>query len=135
YTLTGTLLGSWTIDAANAHPTGITIDPNNVSNIWIVDNVALKVFQYNGAATRTGGSQSAAATFTLAAGDTNPQDIADPPPAGLMQSIAPVPSGAIGYGSPQPGTGSPVTPGQAFSGFGLWSDGRFTFLGSNADPG
>jgi hypothetical protein len=28
YTLSGSLLGSWSIDAANAHPTGITINPN-----------------------------------------------------------------------------------------------------------
>ena len=61
-----------------------------MSNIWIVDNVALKVFQYNGAATRTSGSQTAAATFALAAGNTNPQDIADPP-VGLSQLT---PSGA-----------------------------------------
>jgi hypothetical protein len=79
YTLTGSLLGSWTIDPANAHPTGITINPNNVSDIWIVDNVALKVFQYVGAATRTSGSQNAAATFALNPYDTNPQGIADPP--------------------------------------------------------
>jgi hypothetical protein len=81
YTLSGSLLGSWAIDPANAHPTGITINPNNVSDIWIVDNVALKVFQYIGAATRTSGNQNAAATFALAPGDTNPQGIADPPAA------------------------------------------------------
>ena len=38
YTLSGSLLGSWSIDPANTHPTGITIDPTNVSDIWIVDN-------------------------------------------------------------------------------------------------
>jgi|GEM_PF-5227827 len=86
YTLSGTLLGSWTIDASNAHPTGVTIDPNNVSNIWIIDSTALKVFQYNAAASRISGSQSAATSFTLAAGNTNPQDIADPPPAGSVSS-------------------------------------------------
>ncbi len=42
--------------------------------------MADNVFQYVGAATRTSGSQNAAASFALAAGDTNPQDIADPPP-------------------------------------------------------
>ncbi|MFO0810864.1 MAG: Calx-beta domain-containing protein [Gemmataceae bacterium] len=79
YTLAGATLGSWSIDAGNASPTGLTIDPTNVSNIWIVDNVSLKVYQYTGAATRTSGSQSASAKFALAAGNTNPQDIADPP--------------------------------------------------------
>src|SRR4051794_33682588 len=43
YTLTGSLLGSWTIDSANKHPTGLTINPANVSDIWVVDNVTLKV--------------------------------------------------------------------------------------------
>jgi hypothetical protein len=34
YTLSGSSLGSWSIDPANAHPTGITINPANVSDIW-----------------------------------------------------------------------------------------------------
>jgi hypothetical protein len=80
YTLSGSLLGSWTIDPANAHPTGITINPNNVSDIWIVDNGTDKVYQYVGAASRTSGSQNASATFALNPYDTNPQGIADPPP-------------------------------------------------------
>src|SRR5262249_48915253 len=68
YTLSGSLLGSWAIDPANAHPTGITINPNNVSDVWIVDNGTDKVYQYVGAAGRTSGSQNAAATFALAVG-------------------------------------------------------------------
>ncbi len=91
YTLAGSSLGSWTIDAANKNPTGITINPNNVSDIWIVDNVTLKVYQYVGAAIRTFGSQSAAATFALNANDTNPQGIADPPASSLSPGAAPVP--------------------------------------------
>jgi hypothetical protein len=39
------------------------------------------VYQYNAAASRTSGSQSAALWFALAAGNTNPQGIADPPVA------------------------------------------------------
>jgi hypothetical protein len=84
YTLSGSLLGSWSIDPANAHPTGITIDPANVSDIWIVDNGTDKVYQYIGAASRTSGSQNAGATFALAAGNTNPQGIADPPSSALI---------------------------------------------------
>jgi hypothetical protein len=91
YTLSGSLLGSWTIDPANAHPTGITINPNNVSDIWIVDSGTLKVYQYVGAAGRTSGSQTAAATFALAGGDSNPQGIADPPPADLLFTPAATP--------------------------------------------
>jgi sugar lactone lactonase YvrE len=87
YTLSGSLLGSWAIDPANTHPTGITINPNNVSDIWIVDSGTLKVYQYIGAASRTSGSQNAAATFALAPGDTNPQGIADPPTADLLPTV------------------------------------------------
>jgi hypothetical protein len=71
----------WTIDSANRTPTGITIDPANVSHIWIVDSGTDRVYQYNVAASRTSGSQSAALWFALAAGNTNPQGIADPPVA------------------------------------------------------
>jgi hypothetical protein len=79
YTLSGSLLGSWAIDPADAHPTGIAINPANVSDIWIVDSGTLKVYQYTGAATRTSGSQNASATFALNPSNTNPQGIADPP--------------------------------------------------------
>jgi hypothetical protein len=81
YTLSGSLLGSWAIDPADKSPTGITINPANVSDIWIVDSGTKQVYQYVGAASLTAGSQSAAATFALASGDTSPQGIADPPPA------------------------------------------------------
>jgi hypothetical protein len=91
YTLSGSFLGSWAIDPANAHPTGITINPSNVSDIWIVDNGTDKVYQYIGAASRTSGSQNAGATFALAAGNTNPQGIADPPPADLLLTAASAP--------------------------------------------
>src|SRR5262249_4718128 len=87
-TLSGSALGSWKIDPANAHPTGITINPTNVSDIWVVDSGTLKVYQYTAAAGRTSGSQNAAATFGLAAGDTNPQGIADPPPADMLLTPA-----------------------------------------------
>jgi hypothetical protein len=92
YALSGSLLGSWAIDPANAHPTGITINPANVSDVWIVDSGTDKVYQYIGAASRTSGSQNAGATFALAPGDTNPQGIADPPPAvqPLTRAAAPV---------------------------------------------
>jgi DNA-binding beta-propeller fold protein YncE len=103
YTLSGSLLGSWTIDPANTHPTGITINPNNVSDIWIVDNGTDKVYQYIGAASRISGSQNAAATFALAAGDTNPQGLADPPPADMLLTSATAPLG--------PGQSSAAAPG------------------------
>jgi hypothetical protein len=87
YTLSGSSLGSWSIDAGNAHPTGITINPTNVSDIWIVDNRTDKVYQYVGAASRTSGSQNAAAMFALNPYDTNPQGIADPPAVEMIQTL------------------------------------------------
>ncbi|HYV36614.1 MAG TPA: Calx-beta domain-containing protein, partial [Gemmataceae bacterium] len=105
YSLSGSSLGNWTIDAANAHPTGITINPSNVSDIWIVDNVTLKVYQYTGAAGRTSGSQNASATFALNPYDTNPQGIADPSPADML--LAPI--NAVSYPTPQfTQLGSPI---------------------------
>ncbi len=81
YTVAGTYVGSWTISTSGAgSPTGITLDPANVSNIWIVDNGTDRVYQYNAAAGITSGSKSANSSFALAAGNTNPQGIADPTP-------------------------------------------------------
>ena len=86
YTLAGSLVSSWTITTSGAtSPTGITIDPANVSNIWIVDNGTDRVYQYNAAASLpNGSSQAADVSFALAAGNTNPQGIADPPAPGSM---------------------------------------------------
>ena len=93
YTTAGSLVGSWTITTAGAtSPTGITIDPANVSNIWIVDSGTDRVYQYNAAATFANGSSHAAdVSFALAAGNTNPQGIADPPaPGSLLATETPV---------------------------------------------
>ncbi len=81
YDLAGTPLGNWMIDAANSKPTGITLDPANVSNLWIVDNGTRRIYQYNGATALTTGSTARPATtsFALSAANTNPQGIADPP--------------------------------------------------------
>jgi hypothetical protein len=81
YSMTGTLVGSWTIDSANKAPTGLTIDPSGASqSIWIVDNGTDRVYEYTNSRIRNSGSQSAAISFALASGNTNPQGIADPPP-------------------------------------------------------
>jgi streptogramin lyase len=104
YTLSGSLLGSWTIDPANTHPTGLTINPANVSDIWIVDNGTLKVYQYTAAASRISGSQNASASFALNPYDTNPQGIADPPPPDMLLTPTPAPSAAD----------RPITTDQAF---------------------
>jgi hypothetical protein len=84
YTTAGALVSSWTITTAGAtNPTGITIDPANVSNIWIVDSGTDRVYQYNAGATFANNSSHAAdVAFALAVGNTNPQGIADPPAPG-----------------------------------------------------
>ena len=83
YTVAGTYVGNWTISTWGAgSPTGITLDPANVSTIWIVDNRTDRVYQYDAAAGLTSGFKSANSSFALSAGNTNPQGIADPPPPG-----------------------------------------------------
>jgi subtilisin family serine protease len=80
YTLSGTYLSTWNLHSSNASPTGIAIDPSNDSqDIWVVDNATDRVYRYlNG---RTVSSPGLAESFALAAGNLNPQGIADPPPA------------------------------------------------------
>ncbi len=51
YTNGGLLEGSWTLSASNPSPTGITLDPNNVSHLWVVDASTDRVYQYNAATT------------------------------------------------------------------------------------
>jgi hypothetical protein len=84
YTVAGSLRGSWTISSGGGSPTGITLDPSNVSHLWIVDSATDRVYRFDGAAGRTSGAQSPSASFALAAGNTNPQGIADPPAADIM---------------------------------------------------
>jgi sugar lactone lactonase YvrE len=91
YTVAGKLLGSWSIDPGEIDPTGITVNPNNPSDIWIVDAYTHEVYDYASAAGRTSGKQNASATFALAAGDSNPYGIADPPTADLLLTRAALP--------------------------------------------
>ena len=73
----GTLQGSWTISTTS--PTGITLDPTNpASPLWVVDNANDSVYQF-AQPTPSSSSLSTSGLFALAAGNTNPQGIADPP--------------------------------------------------------
>jgi hypothetical protein len=105
YTLSGSLVGSWSITGAGSSPTGITLDPSNVGALWIVDSGTDRVYQFDNAAGRTSGSQSPSTSFALAAGNTNPQGIADPPP-GAVVSTPP---------TRKKGHGGSAANGQAFS--------------------
>jgi VCBS repeat-containing protein len=86
YTVGGTLEGSWALATTNPNPTGITLDPTNVNHLWVVDASTDRVYQYDGASTRLTGSQIPTISFGLAAGNTNPQGIADPLPASSAES-------------------------------------------------
>jgi hypothetical protein len=81
YNLAGQLQGKWEIaDAALEEPTGITLDPSGGTTLWIVDKKSAKVYQFDNATGLISGSKASDAVFALAAGNTNPQGIADPPP-------------------------------------------------------
>jgi hypothetical protein len=87
---TGAAVTSWAINTStstNKAPTGITLDPSNASqDLWIVDNTTDRVLQFaNG---RTATAPVLGASFALMAGNTNPQGIADPPPAGLEPAVS-----------------------------------------------
>jgi hypothetical protein len=88
YTLNGSLLGSWTMTGGGGSPTGITLDPTGASqDLWVVDNATDRVYRYAGGRSLTSGTAAAADSFALAAGNTNPQGIAEPPvPAGTGES-------------------------------------------------
>jgi len=116
YNLAGTLLGSWTITSGGGSPTGITLDPASPSHLWIVDSGTDRVYQYDAAVGRTSGSQAASTSFALAAGNTNPQGIADPPvgePASMPVTAAPAMAGVLasfGTGQTTPSTSDAAMP-------------------------
>ncbi|MEX2027208.1 MAG: hypothetical protein WEH44_07900, partial [Pirellulaceae bacterium] len=95
YTLAGSLVGSWTISTSGASaPTGITLDPASPSHLWIVDSGTDRVYQYDNAVGLTSGSLAASTSFALAAGNTNPQGIADPPVTGGANLLSSPPRAA-----------------------------------------
>jgi hypothetical protein len=79
----------------SADPLSHGVNPADLllTDVWIVDSGAQMVFQYLGGASPTSGSQSAGASLDLTAGNTNPQDMADPP-AGLEVPLDPARSDA-----------------------------------------
>jgi subtilisin family serine protease len=86
YNLSGVLQNSWSLNSANATPTGITLDPSNDSqDIWVVDSGTDRVYRYANARVST--SPTLTSFFQLAAGNTNPQGIADPPAAEAFGSV------------------------------------------------
>lgn len=75
----GVSLGAWRLDRRNHAPTGITIDPTAASqSIWVVDAGSHKVFEYAAGRAIRQGNRRATSVFLLAAGNQDPQGIADP---------------------------------------------------------
>jgi hypothetical protein len=93
YTLDGTLAGIWSLDPRNSQPTGITIDPSNLLNLWIVDAQADQVFEYVGGAQFTSGNHVADKNLALQKSNGQSQGLAftvstSPAPAGLLAPAA-----------------------------------------------
>lgn len=77
---------SWVLNSANSTPTGIALDPTNSSfDIWVVDSGTDRVYRYANARNLT--SPTLTSSFALTTGNTNPQGIADPPPAGFPGEV------------------------------------------------
>jgi hypothetical protein len=81
YTVDGSTVGSWPLDGANRDPSGITLDPKGGNDLWVVDRTQRRVYTYRGGLDWRSDSEPAAGSFPLSAGQSHPEDIADPPPA------------------------------------------------------
>jgi IgGFc binding protein/Putative Ig domain/PKD domain len=78
YTLAGQPLGDWGLDAADDDPQGITLNPTDPRDLWVVDRADAVVYRYADATGWLAGSHTAADTFALAAANHEPYGIADP---------------------------------------------------------
>ena len=89
YSVAGDFLGEWALDSTNRSPRGITLDPANPSDLWVIDVTRDVIYEYADATSRTSGSQSANVIYdtsdhtTLAqaiirSGPTAPPAPADP---------------------------------------------------------
>ncbi len=78
YDLQGTLASNWALDAANADPSGIAIQPNQPDGIYVLDSVDRAVYIYARRSWNNSQAQPSSSRFTLAAGNVMPVGIADP---------------------------------------------------------
>jgi hypothetical protein len=112
YSLTGILEGTWTLSPAGPTPTGITLDPNNVHHLWVVDSTTDRVYQYDAGTTFTTGTPAPSLSFPLAAGNGNATGIADP--GALFEApVAAPPSAAAGDTASNEQTVGTATPRQS----------------------
>lgn len=98
YTLAGVFQGGWDLPSPNTRAAGITIDPTHASDsIWVVDSGTDKVYEYKGIYQTTFTTLTLVNTFSLASGNSNPTDIADPPVGGSpVSEIVAVNTGEVG---------------------------------------
>lgn len=72
-----TQTGLWKLAAANAKPTGITLDPSGASmSLWIVDEGSDSVYEYANGRAQTSGTGTVVNSFHLSATDVAAQGIA-----------------------------------------------------------
>ncbi|QOV89185.1 hypothetical protein [Humisphaera borealis] len=109
YTVAGALLGNWTLTGGGGKPTGLALDLAGSGDLWIVDNSTDRSYRYAAAATRTSGSQAAASSYALAAGNTNAQGIVAPAVALPASSFSDVSSSPV---ATDPTTAGTLPPGQ-----------------------
>ncbi|MEC9093259.1 MAG: S8 family serine peptidase [Planctomycetota bacterium] len=76
--------GYWNIDSDNVRPRGITVDPNDVRHLWIVDSTADAIFEYRDAVERESGNYFADRVYDLAGSNSAAQGIADPRSGGVV---------------------------------------------------
>jgi hypothetical protein len=94
-----TLDGSWKLATVNAKPTGITLNPNGGSSLWVVDEGTDVVYEYGSGRSLTSGTGMVTTSFILGSSNLAPQGIADPITSGSVNSrddsFDPVVSGGL----------------------------------------
>lgn len=82
YGIDGAPLGSWPLDPQNSDATGVTLNPAGGTDLWTVDKGTKKIYTYANGLEWTSDAQArpAASSFILQSNNSDPEDIADPPP-------------------------------------------------------
>ncbi len=99
YSRSGQTLGSWATGATDPEPVGITLDPSGGTDLWTVDGSTRTIDRFAGGLGRRSGTQSFTNSTPLAAGNTDPVGIADPPPAPAVQLPTPYATGSGATGA------------------------------------
>ena len=85
------LVTSWSLNTTNTAPTGITLDPSSTlgGDLWVLNNGSTKqVFKYTSGRSVVNTTAPGSSVAFAMSGPSNPQGIADPPPAYDRASVA-----------------------------------------------